>query len=50
MLIFVRKNTEAFDKETRTDNIDISDVDANADLFGKYRKMIRTKMTCILLI
>jgi len=26
---------EAFDKETRNDNIDISDVDASADLFGK---------------
>ncbi len=30
-----RKNLEAFDKETRNDNIDISDVDASADLFGK---------------
>ncbi|CAF1217610.1 unnamed protein product [Rotaria sordida] len=27
------KNLEAFDKETRNDNIDISDVDASADLF-----------------
>lgn len=36
-LIVIRKNTEAFDKETRNDNIDITDVDANADLFGKWR-------------
>lgn len=30
-----RKNLDAFDKETRNDNIDISDVDASADLFGR---------------
>ena len=36
-MIVIRKNTEAFDKETRNDNIDITDVDANADLFGKLR-------------
>lgn len=35
MMFSSRKNTEAFDKETRNDNIDITDVDANADLFGK---------------
>jgi hypothetical protein len=35
MLFDCRKNLEAFDKETRNDNIDITDVDASADLFGK---------------
>ena len=35
VFVFFRKNLEAFDKETRNDNIDISDVDASADLFGK---------------
>ncbi len=35
-----RKNLEAFDKETRNDNIDISDVDASADLFGKSKRKI----------
>jgi hypothetical protein len=32
---------EAFDKETRNDNIDISDVDASADLFGKEKNILR---------
>lgn len=32
---------EAFDKETRNDNIDISDVDVSADLFGKIRFSIK---------
>lgn len=36
-----RKNMEAFDKETRNDNIDISDVDVSADLFGKIRFSIK---------
>lgn len=30
-----RKNLDAFDKETRNANMDITDVDASADLFGK---------------
>jgi hypothetical protein len=29
---------EAFDKETRNENIDVTDVDASADLFGKSRQ------------
>ncbi|CAF1106478.1 unnamed protein product [Adineta ricciae] len=33
------KNLEAFDKETRNDNIDISDVDASADLFGMTKEV-----------
>ncbi|CAF1037580.1 unnamed protein product [Rotaria sp. Silwood1] len=33
------KNSEAFDKETRNDNIDISDVDASADLFGMTKEV-----------
>jgi hypothetical protein len=37
--LFCRKNSEAFYGETRKDNIDISDVDASADLFGKYRRI-----------
>ena len=34
-IVSSRKNSEAFDKETRNENIDITDVDASADLFGK---------------
>ena len=34
-LLISRKNSEAFDKETRNENIDITDIDASADLFGK---------------
>lgn len=37
MIFFLRKNLEAFDKETRNENIDITDVDATADLFGKFK-------------
>ncbi|CAF1455669.1 unnamed protein product, partial [Adineta steineri] len=33
------KNSEAFYKETRNDNIDISDVDASADLFGMTKEV-----------
>ncbi|CAF3932032.1 unnamed protein product [Adineta steineri] len=33
------KNLEAFDKETQNDNIDISDVDASADLFGMTKEV-----------
>ncbi|CAF5179433.1 unnamed protein product, partial [Rotaria magnacalcarata] len=29
------KNAEAFYKETQNENIDISDIDSSADLFGK---------------
>ncbi len=38
MFFYYRKNSEAFDKETRNDNIDITDVDVSADLFGKLRE------------
>ncbi len=45
-----RKNSEAFDKETRNDNIDITDVDASADLFGKWtRKWIYWKLKFVYL-
>ncbi|UJR27296.1 hypothetical protein I4U23_008591 [Adineta vaga] len=33
------KNSEAFYKETRNENIDISDVDASADLFGMTKEV-----------
>ena len=35
---FHSKNFETFDKEIRNDNIDISDVDTSADLFGEMKK------------
>ncbi len=35
VVCFCRKNSEAFYKETQDENIDIGDVDASADLFGK---------------